>query len=470
MGKIRNLNKKLLSTLLLTSMLSTGIAEQNILIGESQTQEIPIDFVENPIEEYYDGKATTDDAKKQKYNARQPWDLKEYNGKVYIATGDYDNDYKHKTVPLLYYDEEKKQFVKSGEYNEQAIFRMNEIDGKLVIPGIDSEDKVKGSKNGWELANYYTIDENHKFEKHRNIPNAPHVYDIVKHNNMLFAGIGNYNTSTPILVSYDNGETWNNTVIDHKNSRYTLERIYDLISFKGKLIAIGYPNSANCLVYEYNEKENKFEYNDSIKIPSVLYSVTGSGYLEKKVFNDKLCLVTPFGLIYTEDLINWTKVERLDNTKIMDIMIKDNELYVLANKKMTKEVGIVDTKETNLNVRTYPYQESESIEQLERGTKVNLTGNTYEKYGIKWIQVTTPKSRGWVNSKYVKIDTIVDYKVIVYKTKDLVNFNEEFMFRYPSIARSFEYSTDSKEFLFGIGSESSKDYNEHNGEIIKIGR
>ena len=106
---------------------------------------------------------------------RCTWDVKAYDGKIYIGMGDYDKN----TAPtdIWAYNVKKKKWEKTASVNDETISRFIEIDGKLYAPGIDPRD-------GWELGNYYIL-ENGTWTTKRELPKVIHTFDMIKYDNKL---------------------------------------------------------------------------------------------------------------------------------------------------------------------------------------------------------------------------------------------------------------------------------------------
>ena len=82
-------------------------------------------------------------------------------------------DYGVNTGPtdVVYYDFDKNEFVKELTVQEEAIVDYRVLDGKLVIPGVDSTES-------WNKGNLYVRGDG-GWIKYRTVPYGVHVFDAV---------------------------------------------------------------------------------------------------------------------------------------------------------------------------------------------------------------------------------------------------------------------------------------------------
>lgn len=249
------------------------------------------------------------------------WDLKLFNGCLYIGAGDYDKNY---TVEQAYrYNINKSIWEECGNIPDEQIGRFLEIDGKLVVPGFDPTDD-------WSLGNYYELD-NDSFVTRRVIPNGIHNFDIVKYRDCYFYGLGVSSGNLPV-VKEENQVYSSVSFLDKEgNTLLTDEfrevRAYDLIVLNDELYAFIQLDGQK-YVYKYNSEEFIYlsEYTKKIV-------VGGFGYtpmLDKCVLNDTLYFTT--GLLYcTTDMKNLKYISPEGIDYVSDVMVCNNELYILCN-------------------------------------------------------------------------------------------------------------------------------------------
>lgn len=136
--------------------------------------------------------------------ARNIWDLKLFNGRLYVGGGNSSNHGPSANagpVPILAYDIQAKQWTQEGVANDDQIDRFKQLGEKLVIPGNDP-------RQNWKLGNAYVRSSNGKWLKKRSIPDGVHTYDIVQHESQWFAAIGTGSGGGTITASSDEGDTW----------------------------------------------------------------------------------------------------------------------------------------------------------------------------------------------------------------------------------------------------------------------
>lgn len=80
--------------------------------------------------------------------ARCPWDIKVFEGKVYVGSGDYGAN----TGPIVIwaYDIASGKWVSTGSVRDEAVTSFKVIGGKLTIPGIDP-------MGTWSYGNVYQV-------------------------------------------------------------------------------------------------------------------------------------------------------------------------------------------------------------------------------------------------------------------------------------------------------------------------
>lgn len=296
---------------------SSGINIGQIISGEAQNNYTnKIEDLGIPLINKY---PTTNEADVM---ARRVWDMQLYNNRIYIGSGDYDNN--KGPVDVYYYDISSETFVKEGTLQDEQINRFVIIDGKLMIPGIDP-------KEDWNYGNYYVWQDGEWIEK-RNIPGGIHCFDMIEYNGSIFVGLGVEGESA-IQKSTDKGETFSSVGIydEGGNIVTTVEnRVYDLFELKGSLYGI-YGGH----VYKYDESKNIFQ---KISDSSIYYGympIRGYVPLKTKItYKDKFILVNG-AIRYTEDVLNYKTVPFDKTTYVCDVLENNNELYFLCNTQTT---------------------------------------------------------------------------------------------------------------------------------------
>ncbi len=252
------------------------------------------------------------------------WDMKLWDGFLYIGAGDYD---RNDTVDVGYrYDLEKEEWDKCGIIRDEQISRFLEIRGTLVTPGIDPT-------GTWDLGHYFALEDG-RFESKSVIPGGIHNFDIVEYDGCLFFGAGVLAGSYPVLRSDENGENLEDVVfLDSDGEKvstlgFTQVRCYDLMVLRGELYAV-LTLDKNKNVYKYNGSEFVFYSPFANKMVNGRYAYVP--ILEKKVLDDTLYLTS--GRLYaTEDMDNIRDITPEGIDYIADILTYDGQLYALANR------------------------------------------------------------------------------------------------------------------------------------------
>ena len=273
--------------------------------------------------------------------SRCVWDMKYYNGYLYIGSGDYDNN----TGPtdIWGYNILSKKWVKSGTVNDEAVTRFVCLDDTLLVPGVDPKEE-------WSLGNFYKL-QNNQWTKIRTLPSGIHNFDLIKYENKLFAALGVAPGYSPIVFSSDNGEIFN-AVLLYKNNgifneaNYDKIRAYELFTYDEKLYSV---------IRYYVGDESKIEifyYDDEKMIflsditPYITEDKTGINLFGAKAqFGNKFFIATDY-LYKSTDLINIEKVLLPNGGKVSDFLICGNFMYILSfslNNNKTYDVKIYKT-------------------------------------------------------------------------------------------------------------------------------
>ena len=139
----------------------------------------------------------------QGFLGRNLWDMIVYHDQLYVGCGDYT----HNTGPInvwTFTDDAgwKTEFT----VDEEEISHFRILDDTLIIPGADA-------REGWDFGNWYERTPAGEWTKHRNIPNALHVWDIFDYQGLRFAAIGAEPEGEAVAISTDKGLTWTTQVV-----------------------------------------------------------------------------------------------------------------------------------------------------------------------------------------------------------------------------------------------------------------
>ncbi|MBN2382263.1 5'-nucleotidase C-terminal domain-containing protein [bacterium] len=175
----------------------------------------------------------------KQFAARKINALKVFNHRLYLGHGDAVVN----TGPtdVIYYDFAQSEYKTEFTVDDEAIYRYEVVSGQLVIPGPDATES-------WDFGNIYVLAE-HGWTKERTIPNGIHINDIVAYGPHWYCSTGcfyQFGQETEetypfggIFRSADEGKHWQlayGTPYD-EGSVYRVNR---LVSFQGKLYGFYY--------------------------------------------------------------------------------------------------------------------------------------------------------------------------------------------------------------------------------------
>jgi hypothetical protein len=196
--------------------------------GESPGRLRPIELLGNPAAERYPRSAQT--------NARNPWDLAAFDGRLYVGLGDYDNQGASANagpVPVYAYDPLSGVFERQTTLDEEQIDRFYVFGPELLVPGTDP-------RQSWDLGNLYRRSLEGQWYKLRTLPRTIHTLALAQHDGRLFAGVsvteavppgvGKQRYGSAVAVSDDGGASWRLDLLGGW-------RICDFLELRGALYA-----------------------------------------------------------------------------------------------------------------------------------------------------------------------------------------------------------------------------------------
>lgn len=175
--------------------------------------------------------------------ARNPWSVRAFGGKLYVASGNSNNKGPSPNagpVDLFTLDPASGKLTADYVVPEEQVDVMKVIDGALWIPGHDAHltgrktskvEKALSVLPDWEYGSVY-----HRraqgWEQLRHIKNGIHVYDLLQFDGKLFAAVSTVTGGT-VARSTDGGHSW------HEMFTYVKpgERTRTLFVLGGKLYA-----------------------------------------------------------------------------------------------------------------------------------------------------------------------------------------------------------------------------------------
>lgn len=290
--------------------------------------------------------------------ARCVWDLKVFDGKVYIGSGDYSAN----TSPtdIWAYDLDENEWVLSGSVEDEAVLRFIELDGTLVAPGTDPSEP-------WAFGNFYTLS-NGTWVKNRVLPNAVHNFDIIDFDGKHMYAVGcDYGVSSCCLYTED-GETFtyfdfyvNNEPLVVNESAFN--RGYDFFEFKNELYLLTYLSDTQKVASIFKYVNGAFHYycgaSSLIKNDRISVNMINA----KAEFNDKYFFVTD-DLYYTTEQDAFktnTKVTLPNGEKVASVKVVNDKMIILsytASENGTYDITFYSTEDgTNFSkLRTINFE------------------------------------------------------------------------------------------------------------------
>ncbi len=246
-------------------------------------------------------------------NAKNPWDMIIFDGNLYIGAGDYDKNISPQQA--YSFDLTNKVWVDRGRIPDEQIAKFITINGELMISGTDPTED-------WDYGNFFKL-ENGKFVKYRTIKGGIHCFDMVEFNGDIFASVGLEGESFPVLISKDNGLTFEN--IPYKTddgSKIVDQRVYKLFVLNQRLFAL-----CGSKVYEYDGESFVFVYDWTDQY------VRGYNFYNRiptsVEFNRKHYFTT--GYLFSFDETFELDYHPFDRTLVSDIQVINGELYILCS-------------------------------------------------------------------------------------------------------------------------------------------
>ena len=351
---------------------------------------------------------------KSKY-ARNVWDMQVFDNRIYIGHGNSSNvgtASNSGPIPLIYVDSVGQFTTQNGTFNaggktsldEEQIDMFKVLNGKLFIGGHDPKAPDDFSQGNW----YDLVSGAATWTKHRNIPLAIHVFDIVYFNGRLFAACGRsitwvegdyLTTGADVMMSSDEGTTWTKlgTI---QNDSYVF-RAYTFFQLGSDLYATAeyytplWDTVAYVMKISPSFTVTQVQIDTSILFQGVSTSVNDPNIKMYRPVNFLGKCVYLAGFVYND-------------------------------QQFIPEVLTVMTSLASCAKATFPDTKAIPIDILVRGSSL---------YVLAFVRQASAR-----------------YKIIVYKTTDLVTWNEIFAFYHTTFARSFEELNGI--FYFGLGCDT----------------
>jgi hypothetical protein len=330
--------------------------------------------------------------------ARNAWTLRVSGGRLLIGSGNSSNGGPAPNAgpaPLFEFDPEKGTFRTVFTVDDEQIDGIRLLGGRLHIPGHDP-------RESWALGNFYRLEEDGRWGKHRTIPGGIHTYDMAASGGRLFAALGTAKGAA-VAVSADSGATWTNRVVGNF-------RLYTLFESERVLYAAGPFPGASRLAF-YRER--------NLAAPVGVFQHDGNGGFLPRPDLDAARMFPGIPLNPEKD----SKLARA-------VAFRERAAYIggyCHNDHQIMPFGafVADSLDGGrVSVRPIP---------LAGGRPWDLL----EEDGVLYVLVDTPDSAGTT--------------VRVWAGPDGLHWNELFHFRAATFARSFALLKG--DFYFGLGCE-----------------
>ena len=285
--------------------------------------------MKTPILEYYEEDST----------AKNPWNIKLYNGILYFATGDYGAN--SGRTPIFAYDTVSGCWLEPFLTSDEALEVIREIDGTLVAVGNDSTEPGT-------IGNYYELRDG-EWVAHKDIPAAVHVFDVAEHGGKRFFAIGTDDAEHfPVVVENADGSFTQIEFLKDGVSRFSgagleFARAYNLFSLGDELYAFFFAphiDTSKSHVYEFYKYDGEaFRFvSDLDGLPIKFLTVSDGGrnkLLHQNFFTYEFskddCAYFTSGFLYkTRDFVNVERLETPDSGAITDLLCFDGEYYTLS--------------------------------------------------------------------------------------------------------------------------------------------
>lgn len=276
----------------------------------------------------------------EKVYARNVWDMKAFNGKLYIGAGNSSNEgpaFNAGPVPLFSYNPTTNKFVQEFITEDNQIDKFYVFNKTLYIPGHDF-------RGGNDYGNLYYTNLNGKWGRMQNIPGSIHTYWLAMYNGNMFAAVAHNLYGSAVCISPDMGKTW-----EVANLSGGGNRTYSLIQIGGQLYAFTNIKTDSTGVFLY-DGTNKFmpllEIGQCI-FPGIELPKRSAKVVCPESFNEKAIYIgaenfndhqfLPFGAYVASSKskgnLDVTAISLPENSRPWDIIVDNGIAYLLVEDK-----------------------------------------------------------------------------------------------------------------------------------------
>jgi hypothetical protein len=287
-----------------------------------------------PISEYYEDSPT----------ARNPWNMKLYDGILYFATGDYGAN--SGKTPIFAYDTVNGCWLEPFLTYDEALDSIREIGGTLVAVGNDS------TESGM-IGNYYELDGG-SWVAHIVIPDAIHVFDVAEYDGARFFAIGTDDAEHfPVVRQGEDGNFTDIPFLKLGEDRlsgngFEFSRVYNLFIADGELYAFFFAphlDESKPHVYEFYRYDGEaFRFvSDFDELPIRFLGVNDgekNRFLRQNFFTYEFSVgeyaYFTSGFLYkTRDFENIEQIEIPSGGAVSDLVCHGGRYYVLSFSRNT---------------------------------------------------------------------------------------------------------------------------------------
>ena len=257
-----------------------------------------------------------------------PWDIKVFEGKVYVGSGDYSQN----TGPIVIwaYDISSKKWVKTGAVRDNAVTLFEVIGGKLTVPGTDPMES-------WTYGNVYQLIDGKWKTYSKSIPNGIHNFDMLEFGGKIYAGLGVDFDNSPVVVGTAISEKFefvpiykNGSPVNATNMGLWSYRAYDLFVHNQNLYAlVCFTKQSGSILEVYKLNGDRLDYfaDASSMLSTRQY---GTNLLEGKVaFGSNMYFSR--GVLYkSSDLQSFSVVNLPNGENVCDLLVEGDKMYLLA--------------------------------------------------------------------------------------------------------------------------------------------
>lgn len=174
------------------------------------------------------------------------WNMEVYNEKLFVAS--CTDPFMINGGEIISFDYALNSFQWEYDVWEQGVVQMRSQNGKLYIPGVDSQ-------GSWNLGNIYIYDGNSWLRK-ETVPHGVHVLDLIFYQDQMYITTGTDlgNDAGIVYKSNDEGDNWSN-VFSIEAEGDDFRRFYSMGIFEDQLFIQGdlkEPEGKVCFSFDGN--------------------------------------------------------------------------------------------------------------------------------------------------------------------------------------------------------------------------